>query len=117
MNKVSVVYNLTKDLYQLVLQPVNKDNREEIIEQINELLNKRELELENVNFPLSKNEEESLREISVWNQTINTKFLEMKQQIQKDMIQLKKKKNTNQIYTNPYQNVATSDGRFYDKKK
>lgn len=117
MNKVSDAYNLTKDLYQLILQPVNKDNREKIIEQINELLNRREDALENVDFPLSQAEEGLLKEISLWNETINIKFLEIKQQIQKDMIQLKQKKATNQQYTNPYYNVATSDGRFYDKRK
>ena len=117
VSSLANIYMLTHDLYQLIIQSVNKDNREEMIEQINELLNKREVALQNYNPAPSINDEEVMKEISLWNVTINSRLEEIKLQIQKDLVQLRKAKSSNLQYTNPYQNVATKDGMFYDKKK
>jgi len=111
------VYQLSEQLYHLVSKPLAKDARDERIEQITSLLEKREQVLSQVQPPFTSSEKELFQQILTWNDVITAKFTELKAQIQQDMIQAKKSKTTTQQYVNPYQNVSTSDGMFYDKRK
>jgi flagellar protein FliT len=117
VSAVTKVYGVTEQLFQLVSQPVTKDNRDECIQQITSLLEKREQLLTDVHPPFATNEKQLFQQIIDWNEVITTKFVEIKQHIQHDMIQLKKTKSSNQQYVNPYQNVSATDGMFYDKRK
>ena len=117
MSAFEQVYQLSEQLYQLVLKPLAKDARDERIEQITSLLEKREQLLPKVQPPFTSEEKELFQQIRTWNDVITAKFTELKVQIQQDMIQTKKSKKTSQQYVNPYQNVSTSDGMFYDKRK
>lgn len=111
------VCDITEQLFHLVSKPVLSDQREERIEKITVLLDEREQLLSNLKPPFSQEEKQLFSKIVSWNETITTKFVELKQDIQHDMVQLKKTKSSNVQYTNPYQNVSTSDGMFYDKRK
>lgn len=117
MTAFEQVYQLTEQLFQLVSQPLAKDARDERIEKITSLLDKREQLLPEVQPPFTSSEKELFQKIRSWNDVITAKFAELKAQIQQDMIQTKKSKKTTQQYVNPYQNVSTSDGMFYDKRK
>lgn len=117
VSQVQKVHTITEQLLQLVAKPVVKDQRDELIDQITSLLEKREQLLPGVQAPFSEEDKLFSQQIIDWNQVITAKFTDIKQQIQLDMIQLKKSKSSNQQYINPYQSVSTSDGRFYDKRK
>lgn len=117
MTAFEQVYKLTEQLSRLVSMPLAKEDRDERIESIMSFLDKREQLLQGVQKPFSHQEKELFQQIIVWDQLITTKFSELKSQIQQDMVQAKKSKNSTQQYMNPYQNVSTSDGMFYDKRK
>jgi flagellar protein FliT len=111
------VYDVTEELFQLVSQPIGKEHRDECILNITLLLEKRAQLLTEVQPPLAATETQRFQQMITWNEVIVKRFIEIKQQIQQDMIQLKKSKASNQQYINPYQNVASQDGMFYDKRK
>lgn len=111
------VYAITEQLFHLVSKPVEKEERDACIQKITSLLDKREQLITDVHPPFTANERERFQQIVLWNESITKRFAEIKQHIQKDMIQLKKTKSSNQQYVNPYKNLSTSDGMFYDKRK
>lgn len=111
------VYAITEELFHLVSKPIEKEERDACIQKITSLLEKREQLITDVRPPFATNEKERFQQIVLWNESITKRFVEIKQHIQKDMIQLKKTKSSNQQYVNPYQNLSTSDGMFYDKRK
>ena len=111
------VYALTEELFHLVSKPVEKEERDACIQKITSLLENREQFITDVCPPFATNERERFQQIVLWNESITKRFAEIKQHVQKDMIQLKKAKSSNQQYVNPYQNLSTSDGMFYDKRK
>lgn len=114
---IQQVYSITEQLFHLLTKPVDKDQREDHINKITELLDEREQHILQVKAPFSADEKKLFNQVVAWNETIEKKFVVLKQQIQQDMVQLKKSKSSNQQYTNPYQHVSTSDGMFYDKRK
>lgn len=117
MSAFNQFYQLTEQLYHLVSQPLATDARDERIEKITSLLEKREQLLPEIKPPFTSSEGELFQHIQTWDDVITAKFTGLKTQIQQDMIQAKKSKKTTQQYVNPYQNVSTSDGMFYDKRK
>ena len=117
VSAVEKVHALTEQLFQLVSQSFGKDQRDDRIEKINSLIEQRELILPDIHPPFSIKEKELFQQVVQWNEVIVKKMAEIKQLIQQDMIQLKKTKTSNQQYVNPYQNISTSDGMFYDKRK
>jgi flagellar protein FliT len=117
VNALEKVYGITEQLFQLVSQPIAKDVRDECIEKITSLLENRDQLLSDVQPPFAKSDQQLFQQIVTWNEIITKRFAEIKQQIQQDMMQLKKTKSSNQQYVNPYQGISTSDGMFYDKRK
>ncbi|OAS85817.1 MULTISPECIES: hypothetical protein [Metabacillus] len=117
MSRLKKVYGVTEQLFQLVSQPIAKEARDVCIEKITSLLENRDQLLSDVQPPFTKNDQQLFQQIVTWNEVITKRFTEIKQQIQQDMMQLKKTKSSNQQYVNPYQGISTSDGMFYDKRK
>jgi flagellar protein FliT len=111
------VYGVTEQLFQLVSKTITKEARDECIQKITSLLDHRDQLLTEVYPPFSIDEKQLFEQIVTWNEVITKRFAEIKQQIQQDMMQLKKAKISNQQYVNPYQNVSTTDGIYYDKRK
>ncbi|MGM0876468.1 MAG: flagellar protein FliT [Bacillota bacterium] len=117
MSALEKVYGVTEQLFQLVSQPIAKEARDESIQKITSLLDHRDQLLTDVHPPFAANEKQLFQQIVTWNEGITKRFSEIKQQIQQDMMQLKKTKTSNQQYVNPYQDVSTTDGMYYDKRK
>ncbi|MDQ0231466.1 hypothetical protein [Metabacillus malikii] len=117
MSALEKVYSITEQLFQLVSKSVNKDSRDEVIEEITSLLDTRDELIKAVQPPFTANDKQLYNQITTWNDIIDDKMTEIKANIQQDMMQLKKSKSSNQQYINPYQNVNSSDGMFYDKRK
>ncbi|MFD2214817.1 hypothetical protein [Metabacillus endolithicus] len=117
MSSLEKVYGITEQLFQLVTRPLITEERDDLVSQINQLISTREQFISGVQPPFGPKDMQMYEQLMIWNETINEKFAFIKSQIQQDMTQLKKSKATNQQYVNPYQNVSSSDGMFYDKRK
>ena len=85
MSTVKKVHTITEQLFQLVSEPILKDERDKLIEQITSLLEKREDLLPDINAPFSREEKALSQQIIAWNKVISVKFSELMQQIQQDM--------------------------------
>lgn len=115
MSAVQKCFSLTEKLITSV-QKVNEQNREESITMIEELLDEREQLLRMIKPPFSKEEQIIGEKIVLMNDTLQNLLNIQKQNIQKDINSLSKKKTSMNKYINPYQNMQT-DGYFYDKRK
>jgi flagellar protein FliT len=117
MSVVNQIYTVTSTLHDLITdETFRHDNRDEVIEKIEQLLSKRQELLPHLEGPFSEEEKVLGRRIVELNKVIDEKLPLFKAEIQKDMNKVKKQKSSNEIYTNPYKNVSF-DGMFFDKKK
>ncbi|MBM7606230.1 flagellar protein FliT [Metabacillus crassostreae] len=117
MRAIEKVHDVTEQLFQLVSKSVPKEERDEQVKKITTLLDMREQDLKNVQPPFSQIDSQLFQQIVDWNRIITNKLSETKKEIQLDMLELKKKKSSNQQYVNPFEDVSSSDGMFYDKRK
>jgi flagellar protein FliT len=115
MSAVETCYNLTVKLIS-TLEGVNANNREIVIEKINKLLVDRAGILPSIKPPFSEYDSEIGEKTVQLNQTLSILLNKVKQEIQKDMNGLSKKKTSMKSYINPYSSLQT-DGFFYDKRK
>ena len=99
-----------------VLQDQTIVERDDRIDQITQLLDRREEVLSQIQPPFSDEELQLGRQSILLNQQVDQLLLLQKQEIQRDIKELNQKKKSSNKYTNPYENLAT-DGMFYDKKK
>jgi flagellar protein FliT len=67
--------------------------------------------------PFSQEEQQLGRQLFELNQKLQKLLEQEKASIQQDMILIKKQKETNKKYTNPYESLITVEGGFYDKRK
>ncbi|MEH7225060.1 flagellar protein FliT [Bacillus sp. JJ1566] len=116
MNALLSLYHITKELLELVEQPISKENRDSIIEKITSLLDLRDRTIKEISPPYTDDENKVGTEIVRMNKIIDSKLAEIKLEIQTDLAQLKKSKATSKKYANPYQ-VGSADGMFFDKRK
>jgi flagellar protein FliT len=114
VNKVQKIYDYTVKLLDLLANKFETD-RDKKIQMINELLEKREKEINGLSEPYSDQEMEFGRLLMDMNKKLTLLLNHEKLLIQKDIKDLHKKKESNQKYTNPYENISTG-GIFYDKK-
>jgi flagellar protein FliT len=113
---VSGLFTVTKELHELLHQPISKEQRDETIEAIHRLLDERDSLIEKLQPPYSEEEQELGMKMVSLNEAIHVKLKHLKQQIQQDLMVIKQKKTANQNYMNPYQPLSI-DGMFYDKRR
>ncbi|QOR66243.1 flagellar protein FliT [Cytobacillus suaedae] len=116
MSSVKALYLATKELYDLLQKPVSNEDRESLIPKVEELLDARQSLIEQVSPPYTDGEKKLGAEVVKLNKVVDEKLALLKQEIQLDINQLKKKKTSTNKYTNPYESVS-SDGMFFDKRK
>lgn len=117
MNNIYKLYNITKELDDLLDQPVTRTNREAIIQQLNELIEKRGKYINKLSPPFSDEEKKIGQTIIRLNKTIQHNMQKLFNGLKVEMKQVKKQKRSNQSYTNPYEKVRSLDGMFLDQKK
>ncbi|QHE53589.1 flagellar protein FliT [Pontibacillus sp. HMF3514] len=117
MNQIETLHDVTSELYDLLQTIPSSEEREGVIEKINELLDQREELLNGMEGPYSDEEKRLGKEILHMNETIQIQVQSLMKQVKMDMANVKKQKTSNQKYTNPYQNLNNFDGMFLDKKK
>lgn len=107
-------YDLTIKLIQLLEKYPGK--RDDKIAQIEMILSQREELMKVMVPPFTHEEVEVGKNIIQLNSRLTQLLQSEKTTIQKELKDLKKKKETSIKYVNPYQNLLT-DGMFYDKRK
>ncbi|KKB41310.1 flagellar protein FliT [Bacillus thermotolerans] len=113
MPNVKACYDVTEKLYELLMNPVS--GRDQMVEAISELLDRREALLKSLAPPFTEEERQLGREMMARQKIIDDKLFKLKADIQRDMQQLRRKKQSANKYTNPYSALQV-DGVFYDKK-
>lgn len=114
MNKVQRVYDITAKLIEF-LETSAETDRDEKIKLIEDVLEEREHFIQQLAGPYTDEENELGSQLVDLNEKLAILLNKVKQDIQKDIKELNRKKQSNQKYVNPYQNLST-DGMFYDKK-
>ncbi|OZU88793.1 flagellar protein FliT [Virgibacillus indicus] len=117
MNRLRELYEITIQLKKTLVQEITAKDREAVIEQVNELIDKRSIHLQHVNPPFTEEEKVLGKELVVLNEEIQTKMLQLFNDLKSEMKQIKKQRKSNMSYTNPYKSVQTLDGMFMDRKK
>ncbi|KIL46577.1 hypothetical protein KP77_27040 [Jeotgalibacillus alimentarius] len=110
---LEICYELTKALYTVVQSDQERDDK---IQQIESLLEKRQQILTDVKKPETQGEKKLAEEIMKWNQKIDPALQSLKLDIQKDIKQTGHKKKSAAKYNNPYADSESTDGVFYDKR-
>ncbi|MFC0477852.1 flagellar protein FliT [Robertmurraya beringensis] len=113
MNGLQLFFDLTVQMIKLYQAEGDRDER---IQETERLLALRDEAMRNAVPPSSNVERELLQKAKQLNDHLNGLMLREKQNIQKDMKELKVKKESTNKYANPYENI-NPDGMFYDKKK
>jgi flagellar protein FliT len=117
MNRVQPVFEITEKMEQILRENIPSNNRQHIVEEIDALLIQREKYMENISEPYTNEELELGKKLLPINQYIQQKMNLLFTELKIEMKQMKKQKNSNRKYTNPYENVQTVDGMFMDKRK
>ncbi|AKG03900.1 hypothetical protein AAV35_003270 [Salimicrobium jeotgali] len=91
-------------------------NRSEQVGEIEALIDKRGNMMQTLPEP-GETEKHIVRDVLERDKTINQRLEMIFTGVKEDMRNNKKQKSTKNQYTNPYQNVAGSDGMFLDSKK
>ena len=115
VNALRQFYDATIELIRLL---ENEElTRDEKLEQSAKLLATREGLMKQIKPPFSAEEEQFGRQLTRLNQEFQRLLEKEKAGIQRDMLTLKKQKETNKKYTAPYESLVTVEGGFYDKRK
>lgn len=117
MNRLQPIYDLTIELKNRLDEPISAKSREAVIIDLNRLLIKRGVEMENLSAPFSAEEQNLGEKLVPINEAVQKKMQVMFNGLKTEMKQVKKQKKSNQSYTNPYRSVQAMDGMFMDRKK
>ncbi|WP_440896330.1 flagellar protein FliT [Amphibacillus sp. Q70] len=117
MSVLNELKKVTEGLAQVIEQPVTAKNRDQVLEQIDEYLDKRSQLLENVKAPFSEVETELGTLIMEKDKEIQLKLNHLFLALKGELRDVKKQKVSTEKYLAPYRNVASNDGSYWDKKK
>lgn len=117
MSRLDELEQFTKVFKQKLETQSQKKNKEDLIYLVNKHLDDRQKLLDQLAGPYSDEEKQQLERILKDDQAMQDLLAQVFEAIQNNMRQAKKQKTSNQQYLNPYQQVATNDGTYWDKKK
>ncbi|SFA88351.1 flagellar protein FliT [Lentibacillus halodurans] len=116
MSQLQGLMDVTKQLEKTLDQQVHAKNRDEVMEQVNDLLEKRGKLLTQISPPFTENERRLGEKTATLNEKIQRKMNGLFDELKLEMKQMKKQKKSNRSYINPYEHVKTADGMFMDSK-
>src|SRR5699024_3778677 len=116
MNRLEKLYKITKQLKIVVSQQITAENREQVIQTINQLVEQRGMYMKEIVPPYTEAEKAMGEELIIINKQIQDQLDKLFEGLKKEMRQIKKQKKSNQSYINPYKKVQTMDGMFLDRK-
>jgi flagellar protein FliT len=115
MSAVKILLEVTKNLFNHVKVGLPKEEREPYIERLNELLDQRQVIMGKLPVTYSEEEQRMGRLIVKMNETIEPLLVRQFEEIKHNLSLMKKKKEKNVQYANPYQTLS-ADGMYFDKK-
>lgn len=117
MNRVQAVYEQTKSLLDVLAQlDKEKINRDQAMEQLTSMIEKREQLISVLTEPYTDEEKVIGRKIMVLNKQLEKEMSTLFEHIKVDMKKLKQNKDLNYSYINPYGKPKTTDGMYVDSK-
>ncbi|WP_461201894.1 flagellar protein FliT [Anoxybacillus sp. TBDG-1] len=116
MSVVAELLEATAAIVTLLREPIEREKREAVIEQIEQLLEKREQLLQLLPTVLTDEEKQIGKQLLALDREANALLQQLKQQIQQDLKQTKQTKVAVERYDDLYDSLAI-DGMFYDKRK
>ncbi|MFE4809774.1 flagellar protein FliT [Peribacillus simplex] len=111
---IGTFHDLTAELLA-VLENRTITERDDKIERITKLIDKRDELLPQIKPPFTGEEQQLGRAVLLLNQQVDHLLKLQKQEIQQDIQEINKKKRSSNKYTNPYESLSV-DGIFYDKR-
>ncbi|WP_181347269.1 flagellar protein FliT [Thalassobacillus sp. CUG 92003] len=117
MNTIEYIYQLSLQLNERLEQDHSKQDRAQVVDDVNDILDERGRYLEDAPSPETDEEKQWAAHILEMEPRSQAKLETLFTGLKAEMKSMKKQKSSNRKYVNPYQNVATSDGMFLDKKK
>jgi flagellar protein FliT len=115
MSAVKILLEITKNLFDHVSAGLPKENREPYIERLNEFLEQRQVIINKLPALYSEEEQRQGQMIVKLNETIGPRLTRQLEEIKHNIAMMKKKKEKNVQYANPYQSLSV-DGMYFDKK-
>jgi flagellar protein FliT len=115
MSAVNILLEITKNLFDHVSAGLPKEEREPYIERLNELLDQRQAIMDKLPATHSEDEQRVGQMIVKMNETIEPQLVRQFEEIKHNLSMMKKKKEKNVQYANPYQTLS-ADGMYFDKK-
>ncbi|WHP39929.1 flagellar protein FliT [Lysinibacillus boronitolerans] len=118
MEKLNMLLQISAKLFEHLSVSPKSDNRDEYINTINYMLDKRgaiieELMNDGFRFDEQNRIHRTLLELD---NGIKKRLADVMDAVKQDMANLQKTKKSEQQYYNPYSNVRVMDGMYYDKK-
>ncbi len=115
MSAVKQLHEMTEKMYNKLNDPAV--GREQMIEEITTFLNEREALIKEVKAPYTEEERKLGQEVVEMDRAIQKVLQSLFMNLKGSMKQLQNQKKNNTKYVNPYSNVSSMDGMFYDKRK
>ncbi|MDR4889977.1 hypothetical protein RGU12_20995 [Fredinandcohnia sp. QZ13] len=110
------LYNLTEELLLHLERQPDQEEREEYIDKIMGLLDKRDQVLTQIVYPSNREEKQKGEKIVEMDKVIKQKLTVLFTTIKQDISKLNQSKEPQKKYRNPY-DTYNPDGRFFDKRK
>ncbi|WP_260286325.1 flagellar protein FliT [Peribacillus aracenensis] len=111
---IRTFHELTAELLA-VLEDRTITERDDKIERVTKLIDRRDGLLSQINPPFTGEEQQLGRAVLLLNQQVDHLLKLQRQEIQRDIQEINKKKRSSNKYTNPYESLSV-DGMFYDKR-
>lgn len=116
MNKVDTLLSFTEDLLSHVNKSIEEKNREELITLLPEKMAERETLIQALSPPYTSEEKQKMQEVLDLDKIIQEKMQHVFQALKSEMRYAKQQKQSTKKYLDPYRQVATNDGSYWDKK-
>lgn len=116
------IVNAVREFYDATIELVNllendSIKRDDKINKMEQLLTQRERLLQDIKPPFSPQEKQLGRILVGLNAKLERLLEKEKTAIQHDIKLVKKQKESNKKYVNPYESLASLEGGFVDKRK
>lgn len=117
MSALKEMITHTKNLQKTLEESDTSSHRDQVIEEVNNLLNKREQLIPKITKPTSNEEQRLSEELLHINKDVQQKMDLFLKGLKNDMHVHTLQRKSNHSYTNPYNHIQVADGMFVDRKK
>ncbi|QDP41269.1 flagellar protein FliT [Radiobacillus deserti] len=115
MSSVKVLFDVTKQMCNKLEGSSTKD-KELLIDEINTFIDQRDKLIVSIKAPYSDEEKALGKQINEMDKKIQIKFESLLNELKNSMKNVQNQKSGNKKYLNPYGNISSSDGVFFDKR-